>query len=132
MMLKLFLIGIVVIAFIGILGNFSPQAIMTNAIQNIQTSVVTATFAGEFNEIQVIVNDFLVLREIRNLEDAEIKAAQLDERINNLELVKSYCEEKISSLELSRESEPYERLQELCPALKSISLSKAMQLFRQI
>jgi hypothetical protein len=131
-MLKLFLIGIVVIAFIGILGNFSPQAIMTNALQNIQTSVVTAAFTGEFNEIEDIVNEFLVLREIRNSEDAQIKAAQLDEQINNLELVKSYCEEKISTLELSRESDPYERLQELCPALKSISLPKAMELFRQI
>jgi len=132
MMLKLLLIGIVVIAFIGFAGNFSPQAIMTNAFQNIQTSVITAAFTGEFNEIEDIVNDFLVLREIRNSEDATIKAAQLDERINNLELVKSYCEEKISTLELSRESDPYEKLQEMCPALKSISLSKAMQLFRQI
>ena len=132
MVLKIVIFVVILIAFVGIVGNFSPQAIMTNAFQNIQTSVVTAAFSGEFNEIEGIVNDFLVLREIRNFEDVQIKAAKLDERINDLELVKSYCEEKISSLELSRESDPYERLQKICPALKSISLSQAMQLFRQI
>lgn len=132
MVLKLFLLGIAVFAVIGIFGNFSQPGIMTNTIQNIQTSFVTITYAGEFNEINNIVQEFIVLRETRSGDDTELRAAKLDEKINNLGLVKKYCNVPISTLELIYEQDPYSRLQQICPSLKDVSFSKAVQLFRMV
>ena len=88
--------------------------------------------AGELNEIRDIVNGFLVLREIRYSEEAEILAMELDQKINNLQLVKMHCNEEIITLDLAYEKNPYEKIQQLCPALKNLSLSKAAQFFRLI
>jgi len=132
MIFRLILIAVVVIAFIGIVSNFASQASMNGAIQNLQTSIVTLTYAGEFQEIREAVNDFLKLRNIRSTSEGEALATNLDQRLNDLELVKIYCEKKISTLELAFEINPYQKLQELCPSLKEISLSKAAELFRLI
>ena len=105
---------------------------MNGTIQNLQTSVITLTYAGEFDEIRESVNDFLKLRNIRSTSEGEALAASLDQRLNNLQLVKIYCEQKISTLELAFEINPYQKLQELCPSLQEISLSKAAELFRLI
>ncbi len=132
MIFRLILIAVVVIAFIGIVSNFASQASMNGAIQNLQTSIVTLTYAGEFDEIRESVNDFLKLRNIRSTSEGEALATNLDQRLNDLELVKIYCEKKISTLELAFEINPYQKLQDLCPSLKEISLSKAAELFRLI
>ena len=132
MVMKIILVAVVIIAFIGIIGNFAPQASLNGAIQNLQISVVTLAYAGEFEEIQMGVNDFLKLRTIRGTSDAEVFADKLDQRLNNLELVKIYCSQKISTLDLANEKNPYLKLQEICPSLKDISFSKAAQLFRLI
>lgn len=132
MVLRLIFIAVVVIAFIGIITGFAPQASMNGTIQNLQTSIVTLTHAGEFQEIREGVNDFLKLRNIRGTSEGEALAANLDQRLNDLELVKIYCEQKISTLDLAFELDPYQKLQELCPSLQEISLSKAAELFRLI
>ena len=132
MVLKLFLLVVVVFAVIALVGNLSSQGGMTSAIQNIQSSVVTVAYAGEFNEINDIVKEFIELREMRSSDDAQIDAAKLDERINNLQLVKTYCKESLSTMELAFDQNPYERLQEMCPTLKDVSFSKAVELFRLI
>jgi len=132
MVLKLFLLVIVVFAVIALVGNLSPQGGMTGAIQNIQSSVVTVAYVGEFNEINDIIKEFIELREMRGSDDAQLDASKLDERINNLGLVKTYCKESLSTMELAFDQNPYERLQEICPALKDVSFSKAVELFRLI
>ena len=76
--------------------------------------------------------DFLKLRNIRSTSEGEALAARLDQRLNNLQLVKIYCEQKISTLELAFEINPYQTLQQICPSLQEISLSKAAELFRLI
>ena len=76
--------------------------------------------------------EFLVLRTIRGTEDGKELATKIDERINNLDLVKMYCNQRISTLELAYENDPYEKLQQLCPSLKSVSFTKAVELFRLI
>jgi len=132
MVLKVILVVVIIIAFIGIIGNFAPQASLNDALQNLQTSAVTLVYAGEFEEIRNALNDFIKLRNIRGTSEGEALAASLDQRLNNLQLVKIYCEQKISTLELAFEINPYQTLQQICPSLQEISLSKAAELFRLI
>jgi len=132
MVLKVILVAVVIITFIGIIGNFAPQASLNDALKNLQASAVTLVYAGELEEIRNAVNDFIKLRSIRGTSDAEVLADKLDQRLNNLQLVKMYCSQKISTLDLANEKNPYIKLQEICPSLKDISFSKAAQLFRLI
>jgi len=132
MIFKIVLFLAIVIAIFGIFGNFSPIAVMTGSAQSLYASVTTAALAGELIEIRDIVNGFLVLREIRYSEEAEILAMELDQKINNLQLVKMHCNEEIITLDLAYEKNPYEKIQQLCPSLKNLSLTKAAQLFRLI
>jgi len=132
MNLKIILFFVIVIGVMVILGNYSPVATMTGSAQSLYTSMTTVVLAGEINEIRDIVNEFLILMEIRSTDEAETLAKELDHRINNLQLVKMHCEEEISSLDLVYEIDPYKKLQEICPPLNSLSLSKAAQLFRLI
>jgi len=122
---------VVIVAIIAIFTNFSPQAEMSS-IQNLQTSVTTIAYAGEFDDIRKAVDEFLVLRETLGTEDGDMLASKIDLRINNLGLIKNYCTQKISTLELAYANDPYEELQKICPALKNISIVKAIQLFRLI
>ena len=132
MTLRIVLFIVVGFAFFAIFSNFISPAGMNTTIQNLQASVVTMAYAGEFNEIRLLLNDFIKLREIRNSADANEFAEKLDDRVNNLELVKMYCQKKISTLDLVFEKEPYQKLQQICPQLKNVSFSKAVQLFRLI
>jgi len=132
MILKIILLFVIVVAIIGVVGNMSPIGIMSGSAQSLYASVTTATFTGELSEIRDLLDDFLVLREIRYSDDAETLAEKLDMRINNLELVKMHCTQKISTLDLAYEKNPYKKLQQLCPTLEDLSLSKAAQLFRLI
>ena len=119
-----------IIGIVAIYTNLAPQAEMS--IQNFQTSVTTLAYAGEFVEIKKSVDEFLVLKSSIGTEDAEPLANKIDQRVNKLGLVKNYCKEEISTLELANSKYPYEELQQICPALKNISLGKAIELFRLI
>ncbi|HLC24770.1 MAG TPA: hypothetical protein VJJ25_03990 [Nitrosopumilaceae archaeon] len=132
MVTRIILLIIIIFAFVAIFGNLTSQAGMSKAVENIQASVATMAYAGEFSEIQQIVNEFLHLREIRSLDGAKEYADKLDERINNLGLVKMYCQQRISTLELAFEQDPYEKVQQICPAMKNVSFVKAVELFNLI
>ena len=130
--MKIILVVIIVVAAIGIYGNMSPHGNMTATFENMQTSMTTMVYAGEFDDIKKSLDEFLYLRTIRGTDDGKLLAEKIDQRLNNLELVKIYCNEEISTLELVNERNPYDKLQEICPKLESISISKAAQLFRLI
>lgn len=123
---------LVVVFLFVIVTNILPQADMNSAIQRFQTSVTTVAYVGEFDEIRKIVDEFMVLRTIYGTEEGNILAAKLDERINNLQLVKTYCTQEISSMELVHQNNPYNKLQEICPTLKDVSFARAIQLFELI
>ena len=115
-----------------IVDTFFRQGTMTSTVQNIKSSIEMIAYTDELDEISKVVDEFLVLRTIRGTEDGKELATKIDERINNLDLVKMYCSQRISTLELAYEIDPYQKLQQLCPSLKNISFSKAVELFRLI
>jgi len=127
MVMRLVAIVLIAIALVGIFGNLSPQGNLS--IENIQTSIATVAYAGEFDEIKLSVDEFMYLRTISGTDEGKALAEKIDERLNNLELVKMYCDEEISTLKLVNENNPYEMIQQVCPKLQEISLSKAAQLF---
>ncbi|MGI0056643.1 MAG: hypothetical protein ACREAK_04625 [Nitrosarchaeum sp.] len=130
--LRIILLLLVAVVFVVIFANLSPQANMNNAVQTLHNSVTTVAYAGEFDEIRKAVDEFMVLRTIHGTEEGNILAAKLDERINNLQLVKTYCKQEISSMELVHQNNPYNKLQEICPTLKDVSFARAIQLFELI
>jgi len=123
---------VVVVALVVIFTNLAPQADMNSTIQRLQNSVTTVAYAGEFEQIRTAVDEFMVLRTIRDTPDGNDLAAKLDQKINNLQLVKIYCSQEISTMELVYENNPYKKLQEICPALKDVSFAKAVNLFELI
>ena len=130
--MRLVFIVLLAIALVGIFGNISSQGNLSATFENIQTSMTTVAYAGEFDEIKSAVNDFLYLRTIRGTDEGKELAEKIDQKLNNLELVKMYCDEEISTLQLAYEFNPYEKIQKLCPKLQDVSLSKAAHLFRLI
>jgi len=132
MVLRLVLLVLAIVTIIGIFGALDPSASMMGIFQNLSAPIFTIAYAGEISQISSLVDDFIELRENRSSDNAEKLASNLDQRINNLEIVKIYCNEEISSLELAFEKNPYKKLQQICPELKNLSMSKAAQLFRQI
>ena len=132
MVVKIVLFLIIGFAVFGIANTFLPQGTMTLTVQNLKSSIEMIAYADELDEISKVVDEFLVLRTIRGTEDGKELATKIDERINNLDLVKMYCNQRISTLELAYENDPYEKLQQLCPSLKSVSFTKAVELFRLI
>jgi hypothetical protein len=129
---RIILLIVVAIAMVGIFGNLTSQGGMSNAIQGFHVSVATIAYSSEFNEIRLITDDFMQLRAMGSSDEAKEFAEKLDKRINNLRLVKTYCDQAISTFELSLNTNPYEKLQKLCPALEDVSFSKALQLFSLI
>jgi hypothetical protein len=132
MVMRLVLLVVVVIAIVGIFASFTSSAAMMGIFQHIPTPILTVAYAGEINQLSSLVDDFIELRNNRSSDNAKELAEDLDQRINNLGLVKVYCNEQISTLELAFEKNPYKKLQKFCPALKDLSLTKAAQLFGQI
>src|SRR3972149_8890424 len=132
MVVKIVLFLVIAFAGFGIADTFLHQGTMALTVQNLKSSIEMIAYADELNEIPNVVDEFLVLRTIRSTEDGKELAAQIDEKINNLDLVKMYCNQRISTLELAYENDPYEKLQQLCPSLKSVSFTKAVELFRLI
>ena len=119
-------------ALVALIVNLSSDGDLNSTIQGVQTSVTTIAYAGEFKEIEKAVEDFMKLRTMHDKEEKILFASKIDERINKLQLVKMYCDREISTLELVNDRSPYTKLQEMCPAIKSISFSKAVELFRQL
>lgn len=132
MVRRLVVIVFVAIALIGIIGNMSSQGNLEKTIENFQVSMTTVAYAGELDEIKTAINEFMHLRTIRGTDDGKLLAEKIDNRLNNLELIKIYCNQEISTLELAYERNPYKKIQEICPKLDELSLSKAAQLFRLI
>jgi len=130
--LKLVIFLLVVTALVALFVNISPDGDLNSTIQNVQTSVTTIAYAGEISEIQKAVEEFFILRTIHDKEERQLFASKIDERLNKLQLVKIYCDKEISTLELVNEISPYTKLQEICPAMKNVSFSKASELFRHI
>jgi hypothetical protein len=132
MVLRLVLLVIVVVGLVAVFGGLIPNASMTGLFQTLPAPVIGVAYAGEINQISSLVEEFLELRQNRDSANAEKMAESLDEKINNLQLVKMFCDEEVSSLELAFMKNPYNKLQKICPELKNVSLPKAAQLFRQI
>jgi len=132
MVLRLVLLVVIVIGIGGIFVGLIPSANMMGLLQNLPAPVLTVAYAGEINQISSLVEEFLELRNNRNTDNAKELAEHLDKKINNLQLVKMYCNEEISTLDLAFIENPYNKLQKICPELKKLSFSKAAQLFRQI
>ena len=132
MVLRLVLLVVIVIGLVGIFGGLIPSANMMGLLQNLPAPVLTVVYAGEINQISSLVEEFLELRNNRNTDNAKELAENLDKKINNLQIVKMYCNEEISTLDLAFIENPYNKLQKICPELKKLSFSKAAQLFRQI
>jgi hypothetical protein len=130
--LRVILLLLAGIAFFVIFTNLVPQADMNVTIQRLQNSVTTVAYAGEFEQIRTAVDEFMVLRNIRDTSDGNDLAVKLDEKINNLQLVKVYCTQDISTMELAHENNPYKKLQEICPALNDVSFTRAVNLFELI
>jgi hypothetical protein len=130
--LRIIFLLLIAVALVVIFTNLAPQADMNSAVQRIQNSVTTVAYAGEFEEIRGIVNEFMVLRNNYDTPAGDELAEKLDLKINRLQLVKMYCNQEISTMELAQENNPYKRLQEICPALKDVSLAKAADLFSMI
>jgi len=122
----------IVIVLVGVFGGLMPSGNMLGIVQSLPAPLVTVAYAGELNQLSSLVDEFLELRENRNSDNAQEMAEKLDQKINNLQLVKMFCNEEISTLELVFEHNPYKKLQQICPELKNMSLSKAAQLFSQI
>ena len=105
------------------------SAEMSESVQSIQFSMATIAYSGEINEIRNAINDFMKLRQDPHSENSKIKAQELDQKLNDLELVKTNCKNKISTIELAIQNDPYRKLQENCPILKKVSFSKAVYLW---
>ena len=131
MVLRLILLVVVVVGLVVIFGGLIPNASM-GLFQSLPVPILTVAYAGEINQLSPLVEEFLELRQHRNSANAQEMAEKLDEKINNLQLVKLFCNEEISTLELVFMKNPYNKLQNICPELKNVSLSKAAGLFRQI
>ena len=132
MVLRLVLLIMAVIGLVAVFGGLIPSGNMLDIVQTLPAPLLTVAYAGEINQLSSLVDEFLELRQNRNSDNADEMAEKLDKKINNLQLVKMFCNEEISTLELVFENNPYKKLQQICPELKNISLPKAAQLFSQI
>ena len=132
MVLRLVLLIMAVIGLVVVFGGLIPSGNMLDIVQTLPAPLLTVAYAGEINQLSSLVDEFLELRQNRNSDNADEMAEKLDKKINNLQLVKMFCNEEISTLELVFENNPYKKLQQICPELKNLSLPKAAQLFSQI
>jgi hypothetical protein len=129
---RIVLLGVIAFAAFGIADAFLYKGTVASTVQSVKSSIEMIAYTDEIGEIPNVVDEFLYLRTIRGTEDGNELAAKMDEKINNLDLVKTYCNQRISTMELAYESDPYEKLQQLCPSLNGVSFSKAAELFRLI
>jgi len=107
------------------IASLLSSAEMSESVESLQFSMATIVYSGEINEIRIAVNDFMKIRQDPYSEKSKIKAQEIDQKLNGLELVKTNCKNKISTIELAIQDNPYRKLQENCPILKKVSFSKA-------
>ncbi len=108
------------------IASLLSSAEMSETVESLQFSMATIVYSGEINEIRIAVKDFMKIRHDPYSEKSKIKAQELDQILNDLELVKTSCKNKISTIELAILDNPYRKLQENCPILKKVSFSKAV------
>jgi hypothetical protein len=132
--MRVFLLLLVVGGIIAIYLNTYTSDAQTNLniLEPVYTSIALVEYGGELSQIHGLVSDFLALRESVDSPDAKSKAVQLDDKINGLEVVQKYCTEKISTLDLALDTDPYGKLQQICPVLKNLPFSKAEQFFSRL
>lgn len=125
---------IVVGLIIVYINSYTSQALTINndILTAVYFPVALIEYGGELGQLHLFVNEFLALRESPNGPDAKLKATQLDNEINNMEIVKRYCNEQISTYELALESNPYAKLQQICPILENLPFTKAADLFGKL
>jgi len=124
-MVKPLLIIVGTVVMVVSITTLLSSAEMSESVQSLQFSMVTIAYSGEINEIRIALNDFMKIRQDPYSEYSKIKAQELDQKLNKLELVKTNCKNKISTIELAIQDNPYRKLQENCPILKKVSFSKA-------
>lgn len=97
-------------------------------ISKLRTVFSLAKNLDEINEVQIAVAEFQELRKTEGIDKAE-KAREIDDRVNSLEITKELCNgQRISTIELSEESDPYSALQKKCRGLDSTSARDAYEL----
>ena len=115
-----------------VFAQASSSGTMNSTFSNMATSLGVIVGVQDIHKIKDLVDEFLELRKIRDTPQAEIKAHELDQKINDLVLVEMYCAEKISSLYLAYSSNPYSELQKNCPKLSSLEFSKAVATWQNL
>src|SRR3972149_2117381 len=91
MILRIALFLIIGFAVFGIADTLLYQGTLTSTVQNLKSSIEMIAYADELDDIPKVVDEFLVLRTIRGTEDGKELATKIDERINNLDFVKFFC-----------------------------------------
>jgi len=114
------------------LNTFTSEAQTYNILEPVYTSFALVAYGGELSQVHGIVGDFLQLRNSPTSPDAKLKATELDNKVNSLEIVKNFCNQKISTFDLALENDPYGKLQQICPVLKNLQFSRAAQLFGKL
>lgn len=109
----------------------SDRILDLKLINDTKNTISELRKVSELNEIRLLVNDFKELRDdaqndnVGNDVQLETRANEIDQRVNDLDLVREHCSTSISSLDLAFDSSPYASLQEKCPALQNMSLEEA-------
>lgn len=99
----------------------------SDIVRRLETVIQTLRNLGELNDIRLALQDFEKLRtnnELTNIQ-RETMANQIDNRINSLDSVRDNCDQRISSMDLAFEDDPYKSIQDICPILKSTPLVTA-------
>jgi hypothetical protein len=115
----------------GLIFFLNPwdQGNLFDGLESVEYSLIALSYSEEIGIIKNSANDFMKIKEDPYSKESEEIAIALDLRLNNLELVKENCNQKISALDLARENDPYKKLQSICPILKNISLKQAANLW---
>lgn len=95
--------------------------------EKLKVSYTILANQDELNQIRYFLSDFRDMQKM-DYDDKVWRSQELDNKINQMYVVKQACPEPIQTLELSESSHPYKALQEKCPALKGLPLEDAMNI----
>ena len=124
------LFGAIIVVFF--LTNPFGNGLMSENFENLQYSMATIAYAGELAEIKLAINEFMKIMKDPYSSESKNLAKELDSKINKLSLVKDNCNRDISTLELAKLNQPYTKLQEICPILKELSFTQAVDLWYKL
>ena len=115
----------------GLIFFLNPwdQGQLFDGLDSVEFSLIALSYAEEIDIIKKSVNDFMKIKKDPYSKESEELANALDLRLNDLELVKENCNQKISTLDLARQNDSYKKLQSICPILKNISPKQATNLW---